>query len=440
MNPASASPWPPSRSSTEGNALSYSPDGRLLAATNTGGGLVIIDATSGQIVARLAGHVSDVGDLAWSPDGRYLVARSRGQVDVWRMPGERGEVVLGHGTVRSAHPHGRFVEIESYDDVPVLPDGTCTHLILDLERAAQVGPCLGLGSVTFAPGDEGVIENSVTGEVSVFPLTDGTTTLLGSVPPGYRPIDISADRRFVVARSNDDDGSIVVSKAAALPATSPVVVRREGMRTAEIVNGCGSAPCVLFIGEQVLELVALQSGEVSWTRDVDTSGAAVHVHGERILISRPARISVLDVWSGTDISVVEPVSEAWLPSPDGTLLAVEDNVATRVLDIDSGEVVAELAGRNVAGFTPDGEVLVSSDGPLAGFDVTVWSLRGRSPLQLQWTRTRAVYDSLFGPTSVYVDASTGVIVTWDNFSVLRLFDLGRDIRSVACAWAGGADR
>ena len=53
-------------------AVTFSPDGRLIAAGDLGGGVCIWDALTGQLVADLKGHQEGIVALCFSPKGTYL--------------------------------------------------------------------------------------------------------------------------------------------------------------------------------------------------------------------------------------------------------------------------------------------------------------------------------------------------------------------------------
>lgn len=76
----------PSNPATEGSpagatCVAVSPDGSVLASGDNLGGVVLRDARTGSVRARLIGlHAKETSDLAFSPDGRVLAVASQDQV------------------------------------------------------------------------------------------------------------------------------------------------------------------------------------------------------------------------------------------------------------------------------------------------------------------------------------------------------------------------
>jgi WD40 repeat protein len=58
------------------SSLTYSPNSRFLASTMEDNSIVIFDVESGDVQRRLLGHTGKVYDLAYSPNGLYLVSAS----------------------------------------------------------------------------------------------------------------------------------------------------------------------------------------------------------------------------------------------------------------------------------------------------------------------------------------------------------------------------
>src|SRR5262249_37300154 len=84
--------------SATGAALAYSPDGRWLAARSAEGNTVaLMDATTHQVVARCPGHEALIHSAVFSPDGRRLATCSGDRtVRLWEIDGGACRVLRGH--------------------------------------------------------------------------------------------------------------------------------------------------------------------------------------------------------------------------------------------------------------------------------------------------------------------------------------------------------
>jgi WD40 repeat protein len=67
-------------------SLSFSPDGRILAAGTVAGVIELWDVATGQRQAELREHFASAWALAFSPDGKSLVSGSvDGALRLWDM-------------------------------------------------------------------------------------------------------------------------------------------------------------------------------------------------------------------------------------------------------------------------------------------------------------------------------------------------------------------
>jgi eukaryotic-like serine/threonine-protein kinase len=76
------------------NNLAASPDGLLVAASDTGGTVRLFDAVTGGLIEDLHGHMNSANGVAFSPDGRRLISAGGGleAVKLWSV-GTRQEVL-----------------------------------------------------------------------------------------------------------------------------------------------------------------------------------------------------------------------------------------------------------------------------------------------------------------------------------------------------------
>jgi WD40 repeat protein len=69
------------------HSLAYSPDGRLIVAGGFNGILRFFNLAARRCVATYAAHSGDIGLLRFSPDGRRLATSARdGRVRLWELP------------------------------------------------------------------------------------------------------------------------------------------------------------------------------------------------------------------------------------------------------------------------------------------------------------------------------------------------------------------
>ncbi len=65
-------------------SLSWSPDGKWLAAASVSGPIAILDASSGRMAHRLSGHGFGTMQIAWSADGKLLASAGQdGKARLW---------------------------------------------------------------------------------------------------------------------------------------------------------------------------------------------------------------------------------------------------------------------------------------------------------------------------------------------------------------------
>jgi WD40 repeat protein len=174
-------------------ALRFSPDRTLLAATGAGMPVRIFSVDTGAIAAEFEGHASEVAAAAFSPDGRLLATGGGDQsVRLWDIVGARPLGVLrGHeaevlDVVWSAD--GRSVYSASGDgtvrewDASSVPDGAAPTPGF-WSRA--------LGDLIFAPGDGDLFVTDADGALArLDPATAETTATLAGV---FQPFAFAAD-------------------------------------------------------------------------------------------------------------------------------------------------------------------------------------------------------------------------------------------------------
>jgi WD40 repeat protein len=159
--------------------VAYSPDGHLLAVSNTQNEVILWD-TRTQILARtLTGHTDDVSCIAFSPDGQLLATGAGGwdlpsdsTIKVWRVSdGELLRTMPGHGVWTNTiafHPGGELLVSTGRDSQTPY---SASMRFWNLSDGALVREYDGLaGDIAFSPD----------GETYCFGMTDGSLVLAGS--------------------------------------------------------------------------------------------------------------------------------------------------------------------------------------------------------------------------------------------------------------------
>ncbi|MCB9741107.1 MAG: PD40 domain-containing protein [Alphaproteobacteria bacterium] len=391
----------------------FSPDGsKLLFVSDRGGNqeLRLLDLASGEASGLTEGAPERFVEGAWSPDGRWILARKRvidtrsiGMCELWLIPAEGGEGVQLTETGDYPFPN----------EATFSPDGEAVYFsstpwrfqygrdpnegIFDLHRMD-----LETGEVVRLTGEAGSAMrptiNPVTGEVALLQRKAGQTVLTIFDPEtGAR----SRLGELVLEHDNQEGFAIngLYPHAAWTPDGASLVIWDDGQLMR--VNGeTGAATPIPFEAEVELELAehlrvkhpvaredSVASRMVRWPR--------VSPDGQRVVFEAFGRLWL----QGFDEAVATPLTDgsvrALAPSwsPDGTRIvyATWDDVdqgSVRVFDLVRAQedTITTLPAQYLAPtFSPDGERIAWLRGSGA-------PLRGRGTQQELWFRLELYAD------------------------------------------------
>ena len=96
------------------STITFSPDGRFVAAGSTAGFVEIVDAATGEGVARLASHSHGITNVQWSPDGKRITTCAEDDTfRIWDSATAEELLVFGPETLGSRFaiwsPDGRRI-------------------------------------------------------------------------------------------------------------------------------------------------------------------------------------------------------------------------------------------------------------------------------------------------------------------------------------------
>jgi len=378
---------------------SFSPDGRRLAISTWDSGAVVVDTRSGDKLFALEAQGS-VGDVDWSPDGRWLATSSEeGAVRLWggrtgdsrfTLVGHRGEVVAADWSPDST----RLVTGSSDGSAKVweiTEDGT---------RELHSIPAQDAGGgiwVAFSPDGERVMtgDQQITAVKiwDVGPTGDAEWANIPAARQDLGGVTFTADGHQVIA--SNGDGSMTLWDTETGEASQAFGGRGRSPR--EII-AIAASPDNRFIAA-----AGLDGQEASWA---GPPAAVYHSGtGERAFKVRTGH-GVQDL--------------AW--SPDGRFLAaVGVRGSARIVERSGASVTSLPHDHDVrlsgVGFSPDGRLLATAAIPLDPADagqeaVTIWDWQAGRAVETIRTHAEAL---AFDPAGSRI-ATAGIFgsaVVWD---------------------------
>ncbi|MFF0205827.1 trypsin-like peptidase domain-containing protein [Streptomyces sp. NPDC005017] len=431
-----------------GGPLTLSGDGRLLAAADDRGGILLSDAHTGRRLGDLpADGRAPVEHLVFSPDGRRLAVNRGGNelpgIELWdvsarRQVGDLRTKHMGSITTLAFNPDGSLVATGSDDQQVELLDARGTGLPIGEPLAGHVGSLTGL---VFAPD----------GRTLASAADDGTVRLWD--PELLRPRETAMDdgSQQVLSAAFSPDGEILASGSATL-AVHLWDPRTGRPARASLTGRMGKAFSVAF-SENGSTLAATSDVGPAWLWDTTSwrptgpplegaIGAVAFSPDGQLLATGDTDLNRFDVqgdvqlWDTATHRALEPLLPAHRPgggtyplghrgrvhalafSPDGKVLAsgsgfgeiqLWDVAGRRAL----GEPMTDHSGDVTSlAFSPDGKRLASgaTDGT-----VRLWDVAARLPFSKPLTGHRVTVNEV-------AFSRTGLLASGGQDSRVRLWD------------------
>jgi WD40 repeat protein len=168
-------------------------------------------------VKQLSGHQGSVFDLAFSPDGAFLVScGAGGSIRLWdvRAGEQLKQIVVGTDTLYAIafHPGGEFVAVSGVDEVIYLFDVLTGEKKKALEASREI-----IYRLRFNAKGDRLLSCGYGGTLSIWDPNTGKALL---VQPQHRvtnDADWSPDEKQIVAASNDGFAYLIEVQTMAAP-------------------------------------------------------------------------------------------------------------------------------------------------------------------------------------------------------------------------------
>jgi WD40 repeat protein len=366
-------------------SVRFSPDGSRLATTGEDGMVRVWDVATGQELIAVQSHTDSGQDLAFSPDGSILYSA-----------GDDG-IVVALDALTGSRVGDRFPHSSGLRSLDIDSQGT-RMVTGTVDGSAVLWDLLSRDSLAVMRGHDGLV-NDVSfdraGELVATAGQDGTIQLWDTdLTPGVTVIDGHArgeggvPQKRVLSLAFHPDGTRLVTGSA--DGTAGVWDARDGSQIHRFVTGEDPVRDVAISPDGAIVATGLESGKVrlwdiSGGAEIDdfdvpdkVRGLAFSADGTQLVAGAFGDVAtVYEV--GTRLSTrfidAHPNNTRQLAvSSSGTLAMAGGDGLTRLWDLSTGELIADVSGhtgevRRVV-FSPDGSSMAtsSSDGIVKVWD------------------------------------------------------------------------
>lgn len=415
------------------NAVSYSPDGRLIAVGGISGRIGLWDAATRKKTATLDAGIA-LNNVVFSPDGATLAsAAQNGTTILWNV-GTRQKIAVLHAHGTSVYslafsPDGRTLAASDNEGYIDLWNTTTYHRTASLTEDTYVE------SIAFSPDGRTLAAGGYDGSIDIWNTSD--RNLITSVPEKHGSIysvAFSPDGHVIAA--GDEAGFVVLCDTT----THRITATLNNLRTVESIAfspdgrtlAAGDFHGYIDIWNVAAKSMATTLGEgasvntVAFSPDGHTL-AAGDFNGAVGLWNPAAARATYIATSGTIYGMAF--------SPDGRVLATGDyaydvdlwNPATgqRIATLDAGSYVWSLA------FSPDSRILAVG---VYGFQVILWNVGTRRKIA-RLREGSTVKSVAFSPDGRVLAAGTssGKIGLWNMATdrIITTLNEGATVNSLA---------
>jgi WD40 repeat protein len=389
-------------------AVSWSPDGRLLATASSDGTAKVWEATNGRELRTLRSHASVVHSVAWSPDGELLATGSGDEtVKVWQAASGRELLSVkdftSPVTCVAWSPDGKMLATRGGDGTAAVWEATKGRRLFTLKKSA-------VRSICWSPDGKWLATGGEDGLVNVWEATGGRQML---TLPGHTnkvfSVSWSPDGKQLATASVDGTAKVweaisgkplltLLGHASSLWSVSwspdsKRLATASDDGTAKVWETTGGKQQLTIKGHTRGVLSVSWSPDGNWLATGSEDGTAKiwDVAGRRGAVATAGEQGMVTVWEEASnqeragllgrMTRFSPVS--W--SPNGKLLATTGWDGTvKVLDAANGResfVLQDSKHSDVSAiaWSPDGTMLATATS--GNGNVRLWEAAGGKPLR-----------------------------------------------------------
>lgn len=383
-------------------SVAFSPDGKLLASDSYGGALVVWNILTGQAIAHYESSGGMVGQLYFSPDGKFLFGKGG---KVWDLQTGQASDQLADEVYAddvALRPDGKLLAYGFYDGSIHLRDAQSLKRIGSLrDPKADASKTTGLNvqALAFSPDGKLLASAGLDQPVRIWDVQSGK--ILSAINPEHwiTTLVFSPDGKLLAS----NDGHVWDAQSGQLVATLPGLYTVSEVAGSDVTFSPDGSLLASVTVDEVIRLWDMQSlkNVVNMEgNDANLLQIAFSPNGKQVVsVNSNGPVRLWDVRSGQNVRTFKDFGQdvTWVAfSPDGKSLATNVGNDVVIKDMESERVLATLTGHTDSvtsvAFSPDGQKLASGS---ADHTVRLWDVQSGQSLATLKGHSRTVRDVAF---------------------------------------------